>query len=171
MLNMFSKISATVLGLTLLAGVAHAQFSFDGDEQILIDADKATYEGELTILEGNVDVRQGSATIYSDQMKIYRAADSTGGETSGDLGVVSRIEASGNFKYVTPDNTVTGNRGVYERSTGLIIVTGDVKLIQPSGSRVSGEKLTYNIKSKSARFGDTCRGENCNGRVTFNIKN
>jgi len=163
-------IPALLLFAVLAVTPTQAQFTFEGDKQILIDADRATYEGELTILEGNVDVRQGAAKILSDKMNIYRIIDTTGDATSKELGIVSRIVASGNFKYITPDSTVTGDKGIYERSTGLIVVTGNVKLIQPSGSQVRGEKLTYNIRSKSAKFGNTCRGESCNGRVTFNIR-
>ena len=161
----------TTMALISLSGTVHAQLAVGGDAPIQINAEKATYKGNLTVLTGNVDVRQGEAQILSDEMKIFRQSGSVNELSTPTLGVVTRIEASGNFKYVTPDNTVTGTRGVYVRETGLITVTGDVQLRQPSGSTVRGDKLTYFIKTKSAKFGDQCVGENCNGRVQFEVKN
>ena len=161
-------LAALVLGLS--TETAMAQFSFDGDSKILINAEKATYEGNKTRLEGNVDVRQGDAQILSDTMNIYRRKRPSTDLADTSLGVVTRIEAEGNFKYVTPDSTVTGNSGVYQRDRGVIIVTGNVILQQANGSRVSGDKLTYNVKTKKTRFGDECPEGNCNGRVNFNIK-
>ena len=118
-----------------------------------------------------MDVRQGDAQILSDEMKIYRKSGKEDANASPTLGVVTRIEASGNFEYITPENKVTGKVGVYVRETGQITVTGDVELTQPSGSTVRGDKLTYFIKTKNARIGDACVGENCSGRVQFEIEN
>lgn len=166
------RLAIVTLALCLMAGPASAQFSIEGGTDILIDAQKATYKGRHTILEGNVDVRQGDARILSDIMHIYRAqADTTSIGAAATMGEVTRIEAEGNFSYKTSDNTVTGDRGVYERSTGIITVTGNVSLTQPSGSRVNGTRLTYNVNTKSARFGDGCQGNACAGRrVTFSTE-
>lgn len=160
-----------ILLVASLATHASAQFSIEGGTDIIIDAEKATYKGRHTILEGSVDVRQGEAQILSDIMHIYRAAaETTSVGSVSQMGEVTRIEAEGNFSYKTPENTVIGDRGVYERSTGIIIVTGNVSLIQPSGSRVNGTRLTYNVNTKSARFGESCQGEGCSGRVTFSVQ-
>lgn len=165
------RLAISILALCCVVGPAAAQFSIDGGTDIIIDAEKATYKGRHTILEGDVDVRQGDAQILSDIMHIYRAqSETTSIGAAATMGEVTRIEAEGNFSYKTPDNTVTGDRGVYERSTGVIVVTGNVSLIQPSGSRVNGTRLTYNVNTKSARFGDGCQGEACSGRVTFSVK-
>lgn len=149
-----------------------AQFSGDGGTDILINAEKATYRGQKTLLEGSVDVRQGEAQILSDIMSIYRAEPKPGmAPSTSNIGEVTRIEAEGNFKYITPDNTVTGNRGIYDKAQEQIIVTGNVVLIQPSGSRVRGNRLVYDVKTKKAQFGNQCVGENCDGgRVNFSIR-
>lgn len=156
--------------LFTFTATAQAQLTFEGDQAILVDADKATYKGAKTVLEGNVDVRQGEAQIRSDKMEILRTSKDDNIENAKDLGLVTRIDATGNFKYVTPENTVVGDRGVYERNKGIITVTGNVKLIQPSGSEVTGDRLVYNIQSKNANFGDRCVGANCTKRVTFTLK-
>jgi len=164
-------ISTAVIMALSAAPLTHAQFAFGGDAPILIDADKATYKGGLTVLAGKVDVRQDDSRIQSDTMDIYRNEGTGEGITGAlSLGEVKRIDAKGNFKYTTPENTVTGARGVYEKSTGIITVTGNVRLIQPTGSTITGDKLIYDVKTKNARFSEQCRGEDCTGRVNFTIK-
>jgi len=67
---MYRNLSA----LLLIASAIPAQAQvFGGDKPIKVIAEKATYEGGLTILVGNVDVKQGTARIQSDTMNIYRA--------------------------------------------------------------------------------------------------
>lgn len=158
--------------LLLIIAPSYAQAQvFGGDEPIKVLAEKATYEGGLTVLVGNVDVTQGVARIQSDTMNIYRAeAD---GETSGSLklGAVTRIDARGNFRYTTPDNNVTGDRGVYERDKAIITVTGNVKVKQPGGNTASTDKLIYNVNTETIRFSGRCQGSDCSGRPTIRIGN
>jgi len=144
---------------------------FGGDEPIKVLAEKATYEGDLTVLVGSVDVTQGVARIQSDKMNIFRSrAD---GEASGSLklGTVNRIDARGNFRYTTPENNVTGDRGVYERDKGIITVTGNVKVKQPGGNTASTDKLVYNVNTETIRFSGKCQGSDCSGRPTIRIGN
>jgi len=128
-----------------------------------VEAEKATYNGNVTLLSGNVRVRQGDANIKSDEMEVYReknASDITGNLS---LGAVTRIVAIGNFSYRTPEDVVTGNKGVYNRTAGIITVTGNVSVGKPGSSRLSGEKLVYDLKTKRARVGAG------NDRVNFSI--
>jgi len=145
-----NKIRLTLV-LSLAFGVcatSQAQLSFgDSDQPILVEAEKATYNGNVTLLSGNVRVRQGDANIKSDEMEVYReknASDITGNLS---LGAVTRIVAIGNFSYRTPEDVVTGN----------------VSVGKPGSSRLSGEKLVYDLKTKRARVGAG------NDRVNFSI--
>lgn len=164
------RVILSAIILAAIAMPAQAQI-FGGDDPIKVLAEQATYEGGLTVLVGNVDVTQGVARIRSDKMNIYRAeADS---ETSGSLklGAVNRIDARGNFRYTTPDNNVTGDRGVYERVKGIITVTGNVTVRQPGGNTASTDKLVYNVNTETIRFSGQCQGEDCSGRPTIRIGN
>ncbi len=162
------RIILSALMVGTLSTPVHAQV-FGGDEPIKILAEKATYDGGLTVLVGNVDVTQGIARIRSDQMNIYRSeADSdTGGSLK--LGAVNRIDARGNFHYTTPENNVTGDRGVYERDKGIITVTGNVKVRQPGGNTATTDKLVYNVKTEAIRFSGQCQGDDCSGRPTIRL--
>lgn len=137
------------------------EFGFAGNQPISVKAETATYKSGLTVLNGNVDVTQGAARIESDEMYIYRevSKDDAGGSLR--LGALSEIDARGNFRYTAPDNTVTGRRGVYDQKTGVMTVTGNVRATQPSGHVIKSDRLTYNVRNKTIRFGDQCVGENC----------
>ena len=158
-----------LLGALFWVGSAHAQIDAEGDADIDVKAEKATYKGNVTILTGGVDVKQGDTRILSDKMHIYRAARSDNSSSGYVLGAVNRIIAEGNFEYITPANRVVGTKGVYNRDTGIIIVTGNVSYIQNSGTRVNGERLIYNVDTRSAKFDNPCTGDDCSGRVRFNI--
>ena len=151
------------------------QFGFGGENPIDVKAEKATYNGGLTVLEENVVVKQGDTTVYADKMDIYRdATDANSISGSLKLGALRRIEAVGNFKFVNPDNTVTGDEGTYFADREVFIVTGNVVLTQPNGSSVSGDRLVYNLETGTARFGTPCEtgtpGANNCGRVRIRIE-
>jgi len=143
------------------------EFGFAGNQPISVKAETATYKSGLTVLNGTVDVTQGAARIESDEMYIYRevSKDDAGGSLR--LGALSEIDARGNFRYTAPDNTVTGNRGVYNQITGVMTVTGNVRVTQPSGNIIKSERLTYNVRDKTIRFGNECVGKKCGNRTSL----
>lgn len=152
------------------------QFGFEGDDPISVAAEKATYQGGLTILEDNVSVIQNDTTVSSDRMEIYREASETNTVTGSlKLGALRRIEARGNFQFENPENTITGDRGTYYADRDIFIVTGNVVLTQPGGSTVRGNRLVYNLETRAAKFGTACETgtadnpANCE-RVNFTLE-
>lgn len=141
---------------------ADTSFGFSGDGPIDVTSDTGIYRGEKTDLRGNVVVVQDGAVITSDKMDIFRI-NAGGGSERGSLklGAVSRIVATGDFRYKSAENDIRGARGVYERDKNLMTVTGNVVVIQPNGNRVQTEKLTYNTKSGTIRSSGKCLGQNC----------
>ncbi len=127
-------------------------FGFGGDGPINIVADKGIYYGTRTDLRGDVKVVQDGAVLTSDDMDIYRIRKSGSTDDSLKLGAIRRIEAEGNFHYVTEDNDIRGDRGVYERDKKIMTVTGNVVVIQPGGNRVETQKLIYDTRTKEVQF-------------------
>lgn len=152
-----------------IAAPAHAQFGFEGEGKIDVKATQATYKGGVTVLTGDVIVKQGGATITSDKMTIYRA-ETANSRTALQLGEITRIVAEGNFSYTAPENTVTGDRGIYKRTLNQIDVFGNVKLKQPAGNFVESDSLVYDLKTRRARFKNECIGQEC-GRINFELNN
>ena len=169
---MILRTAILAIALSALPGLAQAQVAFgDSGEPIFVKAEKATYQGNITLLHDNVDVKQGQARIMSDKMEIIREkreADASAPEGSVSLGAVTKIIAVGNFRYKTPETTVSGNQGTYFRDRGIIIVTGNVKVNQAGTSNFTGEKLIYDIAKRRVRLDNNCQTGNCeNERITF----
>jgi len=147
---------------------AAAQFDTSSRSPIKITADDLDYQGSKTILTGGVDVKQGDVRILSDKMELFDAANGAIGE-----GNFSRIVANGNFYYLTKDQEVRGDKGVYTKTDETFVVTGDVILKQEGGNVVTGDRLFYDLQTKNARVVGTCKGRRCGseGRVNILIKN
>ena len=156
-----------LLALLLAAPAGAQQFDPDSGVPTVIDADVLDYAPGVTILSGQVDVRQGDVRILADRMNLYSRDESvSGGNTP--ISDVSRIVAEGNFYYITPEQEVKGERGVYLADDDTFTVTGNVLLLQGENV-VSGERLIYDLKTDEARVVGTCEGRKCGGRGRVRI--
>jgi len=169
MKSRFKSLLALAALSLVIPTSAQAQFARGGNAPIEAGADDILNKNGVTILSGQVDVRQGGTRILSDTMKIYGGATGLGSSSGGD---VSRIEATGNFYYLTPEQEVRGNNGVYTRESDTFTVTGDVILLQGENV-VTGDTLIYNLQTEEARVVSSCKGRKCGskGRVKILIKN
>ncbi len=105
-----------------------------------IGADDGVYTAEGFSLRGRAEVTQGQNRLR---------ADAINGFGSGSR--INRIEASGNVYFVTPSQTIRGDRAVYTVTNDEVVVTGDVILTQ--GQNVlTGGRLTYNTRTETARM-------------------
>ena len=164
------KLTVCLAGLGLCVPSASAQFSNDDNAPVTGSADDVDYRPNLTIFSGQVDVRQGEVRVLCDKMRVHTAGSDTGGNA---IGGANKIEAIGNFFYLTPEQEVRGDKGVYLKSNETFTVTGNVILLQGEGSVVTGEKLIYDLKSRNAKVLGSCKGRKCGskGRVNILLKN
>ena len=133
-------IAATALALVALPTLGDAQTRpSSSDQPISFGADAGEYVGNTVTLRGRAELIQGDNRLRADTV--------TGLSQTGE----SRIEASGNVYFVTPDQTIRGDRAVFTTANDTIVVTGDVILTQ--GQNVlTGSRLTYNTRTQSARI-------------------
>jgi lipopolysaccharide export system protein LptA len=111
-----------------------------GGEGVSFGADGGEYTQTGIALRGRAEVVQGLNRLRADSID--------GTIVNGDL---TRVEASGNVYFVTPDQTIRGDRAVYTFATDEVVVTGDVILTQ--GQNVlTGGRLVYNTRTESARM-------------------
>ncbi|MEM7728396.1 MAG: LPS export ABC transporter periplasmic protein LptC [Pseudomonadota bacterium] len=152
---------------------ARPAFGFDGDGPIRIAAQRATYRDGTTDLTGDVVVRQDDSTLLSNEMTILRDKATVEAAGSIRLGAVREIVATGDFRYTSDANDVTGDRGVYERDKSMMTVTGDVRVAQPDGNTVSTDRLVYDTVSETIRFSGQCQGRDCdtNRRTRITLGN
>jgi len=168
-MNSIAKLGLMSILMAALPATAHAQFARDNGAPISATADNIVNASNVTTLTGQVDVRQGDVRILADIMKIYGGV----GAGSGAANDISKIEANGNFYYLTPEQEVRGANGVYVQATEEFTVTGDVVFLQGDDNIVTGDTLIYNLKTTEARVIGTCKGRRCGskGRVKILLKN
>jgi lipopolysaccharide export system protein LptA len=125
-----------LLALTGAGGAAEppATDSSFGAQPIHITSDRLETDdaaGQVKF-RGNVVARQGDVVIYAQEMIVfYRAA---GRE-------VERVEASQNVRIVQGPKIATGQKGVYYRSEGRIVLTGSPRVHQGEDF-VEGDEIT-----------------------------
>ena len=162
------KFAVLFLGFFTWSASAYAQFASDSSAPVNISADNVAYQDGKSILTGGVDVRQGDVRVLADQMTVFTASGGSLGQ-----GDISRIIAVGNFYYLTPEQSVRGDKGVYTRNNDTFVVTGGVIMKQADGSVITGDTLFYNLGTQNAQVVGSCKGRKCGskGRVNILIKN
>ena len=138
--------------------VAAAQFSADSTADTLLYADDTVSVDGVITMTGQADIRQGDVRLLADKVQIYTAGNGNGGAISTDR--IDRVVATGNFYYITPEQEVRGEKGVYTAVNDSFVVTGDVVLLQDD-SVVSGSRLDYNLTTREAKVSGTCSGRKC----------
>lgn len=100
---------------------------------------QTTGQAELT---GNVLIAQGEMRLSADHVLVkYDAADKSR---------ISTLDATGNVTLVQGTDAAEAAKGVYEVSTGLVTLTGDV-LVTQGGNVMSGETIVVNLADGTAR--------------------
>lgn len=145
------------MSIMVIPSMAHAQFSADASADTVLYADNTVQSDGVITLTGQADIRQGDVRLLADTVQIYTAKGQGGlSSTEG----ITRIVATGNFYYITPEQEVRGNKGVYTRETDSFVVTGDVVLLQED-SVVTGTRLNYNLTTRAAEVTGNCNGRKC----------
>ncbi len=131
--------AALALGLAALPTIGDAQ-SFQSGQPIEFGADDVSRTPTGLSMRGRAELTQGENRIRADRIE--------GAISDGDL---SRVEATGNVYFVTPEQTIRSDRAVFTPANDTIVLTGDVILTQ--GQNVmTGGRLTYNTRTESAQM-------------------
>lgn len=128
-----------------------------GDTLIRADRQIEFWQGrQIAVARGNVRTVRNSQTLAADVMTAHFRTVS--GKTE-----VYRVEAFDNVHIVTPDETVSADRAVYDVITGFAVLTGGVKLNRGK-TQLSGCRAEVNINAGSSRL-LPCEGAGAQGRV------
>ncbi len=158
---------AAAAALVSAAPVASwAQLAPDSKAPVDITAD----EGEvissrcLSIWRGNAEALQDTARLRARIINVYATPKPGAGEGLGRCGTTERLEAEGEVYYVTPEQTVRGDKAVYTTSTDTIVMTGNVIAVQGK-SVARGERLTVQVKNGQMQMETNVKGRGRPGRV------
>ena len=142
--------AAAALSLLAVVGGAVAQTSASranvSRQPIQVGAQTGEYTPTGFSLRDQVEITQGPNRLRAEVID---------GQGAG--GQLRTITASGGVYYVTPEESIRGDRAVYTVSNATIVVTGDVILTQ--GKNVlTGARLTYNVDTGAANMAGGSNG-------------
>jgi lipopolysaccharide export system protein LptA len=139
----------------LAQAATEGAFSGMGSESrdpIRIDADRldvfdrenrAVYAGNVVAVQGDTTLRCSELTIFFER-GAGGAGETTEAAASDEGDSINRIECAGPVTILSQDQVATGDRAVYDRQGGQMVMTGNVALSQ--GQNVTrGERLIYDI--------------------------
>ncbi len=132
-------------GAIIALGLALTALPAQAAEKVHVTADRFVVEegASLATFSGNVVVVQGTTTIDADRVEVHYGA--------GGASDIESLVAAGNLVIVTPDQHVTGERGVYDPKARVMLVTGNVVATSASG-RVTGDQLRVDFNANTTEF-------------------
>jgi len=137
-----SARAALIVGLLALSGPALAQ------QKVEITADNFTIDetSHEAVFTGNVVVVHPSVTVHAPHVV---ATYGEGGTTD-----IETFEATGDVKLETDEQTATGERAVFTPADQLLRLTGNVLVVNASGT-VGAEELVVNLDTNVSTFTST----------------
>lgn len=177
-------LMAAALGVAMMAAQASAAaptqtgpggLSPQSNGPIDITADNGAYDNATceSTWTGSAEVLQGTSRLRAHEIRAFmkhkpttpaaRSASASPEDQSA-CGAAERLEADGDVFYVTPDETARGDHAVYNADANLIVMTGDVILVQGKNV-VHGTRLTIHTQTRAAQMESDQQGRGTPGRV------
>ena len=155
----------TPISLLLAIGLAALSASFAGaaaqgiglpDQKrelpIEINADQGIewqQDRQVYIAHGHASARQGDVTVYADTLTAWYRKGETGGTEFW------RIDAEGNVRIVSPQQTAYGTKGVYDVINSILVLTGSPRLETQTDRITARDSLEFwDQKSMAVARGD-----------------
>jgi lipopolysaccharide export system protein LptA len=137
---MRGALAIVVLALLLAAGVAQAApdpVKITGDSFVIDDSNHtATFTGKVVVVRTRLNVWASKVVVdYGD-----------GGPSD-----IKSFVATGNVRIKTPDQDATGERAVYDPNTQMLHLTGNVIVVNATGT-VGSSELIVNMLTNTSTF-------------------
>jgi lipopolysaccharide export system protein LptA len=158
---------AGVLLTCALPGLASAQLATGSNAPVDITADEGEVVNSqcLSIWRGDAEALQATTRLRAREIRVF--ATPRPGSTpnaQGRCGATQRLEAEGDVYYVTPAQTVRGDRAVYVAENDLITITGGV-IVTQGKSVARGDRMTVKVKTGQVQLESSVKGRGKPGRV------
>lgn len=132
----------------------------------------ATFERNVHVIQGDTDMRCNTLVVYYDDAPVVPAGKAATRPAKPSQQQqqqqIKRLDAKGNVIVTQQDQVVRGDSGVYELSTGEMILVGNVVLTK-GADVIKGDRLRVNMKTGVSRVetANTAQGV----RAVFNPSN
>lgn len=94
------------------------------------------------VFSGNVKIGQGDLRMSAGEVKVVYSESS---------GQITNLDATGGVTFVTPTEAAEAQSAVYDLTSGMLVMTGNVLLTQGQ-STIASDKMTVNLKDGTARM-------------------
>ncbi|HEY4134411.1 MAG TPA: LptA/OstA family protein [Alphaproteobacteria bacterium] len=128
----------------LTAGASAQGLGFGGGDdnvplEVYADNGIEWHQNESTyVAHGNARAIKGNVTVYGDTLTAHYRKATTGSSE------VWKVEANGNVRIVSPDDTAYGDNAVYTIDDGGLIMTGKaLRLVTPRETITARDRLEY----------------------------
>ena len=115
---------------------------------------------DITNLDGNVIITQGSLKAHGDHAVIYKNPSGVADE-SGNIGGIRRLVLTGKPAHIEQVHdvdcslmTADGLKIDYNNITGIAVLTSNVVVVQKGKSEFHGENMIYNTNTGEMESGD-----------------
>jgi lipopolysaccharide export system protein LptA len=155
-----------LVGLAAVAQPAPGGLTGQSNGPIDITADNSIYDNATceSTWTGSAEVLQGTTRLRAHEIRAFMKHKAATPTDQTSCGAAERIEADGDVYYVTPDQNARGDHAVYSADDNLIVMTGDVILVQGKNV-VHGDRLTIHTQSRAAQMESNAQGRGTPGRV------
>jgi lipopolysaccharide export system protein LptA len=136
---MLAFVGAPVFAPVFAQGLNFGNGDSDAPIEVYADEGIEWQQDTLTFLaRGNARAVRGEVTVYGDELHaFYRKLPDGGTE-------IWRLDAINNVRIVTPSETASGDRGVYDIDNGILILTGKVvRLVTSTDEVTAHQQLEY----------------------------
>lgn len=89
------------------------------------------------IARGKARARQGDVTVHGDTLIAYYRDAATGGTE------IWRMDAQENVRIVSPDQTAFGDKAVYDVTRGVLVLTGNTRLVTSEDTITARDSLEF----------------------------
>jgi lipopolysaccharide export system protein LptA len=160
-----AAIAAAVVWLAPAAAMAQLDTGSSAPVDITADEGEVVNSQCLSIWRGDAEALQGATRLRAGQISVFASVrEDAAPNAQGRCGATQRLEAEGEVYYVTPSQTVRGDRAVYLASTDTITITGGVVVVQ--GNNVArGDRMTVQVKTGQVQLESNAKGRGAAGRV------
>jgi lipopolysaccharide export system protein LptA len=164
-----NKFRACVLAAGCAAGAAAHALSSDRSQQLFIDANhqRSTQspggnpnEPNVTHLDGNVVMTQGSMKAHGDHAVIYQNPSHVV-DANGNAGSLTRVVLTGRPAHMEQLHdgdcarmSADAETIDYRNDTGIAVLTGQVVVTQQGKGEFRGEHMIYNTNTGELESGD-----------------
>lgn len=108
---------------------------------VAVEADQGIewqQQKQLYVARGNAKATRGDVTVYGQVLMAYYRKTAAGGSD------IWRLEADGEVKIASPNETALGDKAVYDVDNGIFVLTGkSLKLETPKAAITARDSLEY----------------------------